>query len=510
MTTKPKAKKYRIRRSASLAGPLNKPADDAKNAGDDDQGEVPFATSDDGFGDEPYPTARTAEADYDPKVIAEIEAIKAEGATGRQLRLARRVAQKRGLSAVSDYDAVRLLRERGIDPFKRSTMLSLVVPEGEALNADVRSVNLPAAKKYDETTRAQEVYRIQRDIARRRRRQMAMMFARLGTFVALPTIVVGIYFYNVATPLFATKSEFLIQQADSQGAGGLGGLFSGTGFATSQDSITVQSYLQSRDAMLRLDADIGFKEHFGQPEIDVLRRLPPDATNEKAYRLYEKMVKISYDPTEGIVKMEVLAASPDVSAQYSRALIAYAEEQVDNLTQRLREDQMQGSHQSFEDAEAKMLDAQRKVLELQERLGVIDAATETSALMGQITVFETQIQERKLQLQQLLDNTQPNRARVDGVSGDISRLEALVAEMRAQLTDGGSDSASLARISAELRLAEIDLEIRTAMMRNRFSNWKQRVSRPTGRSDICRWAYHRLPRTRQPIRESLKTPLCRF
>ena len=229
-----------------------------------------------------------------------------------------------------------------------------------------------------------------------------MMFARLGTFVALPTIVVGIYFYNVATPLFATKSEFLIQQADSQGAGGLGGLFSGTGFATSQDSITVQSYLQSRDAMLRLDADIGFKEHFGQPEIDVLRRLPPDATNEKAYRLYEKMVKISYDPTEGIVKMEVLAASPDVSAQYSRALIAYAEEQVDNLTQRLREDQMQGSHQSFEDAEAKMLDAQRKVLELQERLGVIDAATETSALMGQITVFETQIQERKLQLQATL------------------------------------------------------------------------------------------------------------
>ena len=169
-------------------------------------------------------------------------------------------------------------------------------------------------------------------------------------------------------------------------------------------------------------------------------------------------------PTDGIVKMEVLAASPDVSAQYSRALIAYAEQQVDNLTQRLREDQMQGSHQSFEDAEAKMLDAQRKVLELQERLGVIDAATETSALMGQITVFETQVQEKKLQLQQLLDNSQPNQARVDGVRGDISRLAALVAEMRAQLTDSGSDSASLARISAELRLAEIDLEIRTAMM----------------------------------------------
>jgi capsular polysaccharide transport system permease protein len=275
---------------------------------------------------------------------------------------------------------------------------------------------------------------------------------------------VGYYFYVIATPLYATKTEFLIQQADSQASSGLGGLFSGTGFATSQDSITVQSYLQSRDAMLRLDADIGFKNHFSSEEIDVLRRLAPDATNEEAYRLYRKMVKIGYDPTEGIVKMEVIATDPQTSERYSRALIEYAEEQVDNLTQRLRGDQMKGSRESFEQAETKMLAAQQKVLELQERLGVIDAASEASAVMSQVSIFETQLQEKRLQLQQLLDNARPNQARVDGVKGDITRLEALIAELRSELTQSGSDSASLARISGELRLAELELETRTAMM----------------------------------------------
>ncbi|MDP5347517.1 MAG: hypothetical protein NWQ32_03895, partial [Paracoccaceae bacterium] len=58
----------------------------------------------------------------------EIDAIRREGLTGRQLRMARRVAQKHGLAPTSDFDAVRLLRAEGIDPFQRTTMLDLVMP----------------------------------------------------------------------------------------------------------------------------------------------------------------------------------------------------------------------------------------------------------------------------------------------------------------------------------------------------------------------------------------------
>lgn len=37
----------------------------------------------------------------------DIDAIRQEGLTGRQLRMARRVAQKNGLAVTSDFDAVR-------------------------------------------------------------------------------------------------------------------------------------------------------------------------------------------------------------------------------------------------------------------------------------------------------------------------------------------------------------------------------------------------------------------
>ncbi len=496
MTTRPKARRFRIRRSA-----------DAEQGADAQGARRGIARAkpetDDGFGDEPFPTARKskpkpqaapsepapkprAEAKAPPakkpakapkpasgdsgEVAGELDAIRKEGLTARQLRMARRLASKHGLAPTSDFDAVRLLRKAGIDPFQRANMLELVVAEQPEPQPEAE-VPVPATGTALSTEvadpavhRNREIQEMQRDIARRRQRRVMSLVARLGAFVLLPTLIAAWYFFVVATPMYATKSEFVIQQADSAGASGVGGLFAGTGMATSQDSITVQSYLGSREAMLRLDQDLGFKAHFSAPEIDVLQRLDPDASNEEAYKKYRKLVKIGYDPTEGIIRMEVIAASPEVSAQFSEALIGYAEEQVDQLTQRLREDQMKGANQVFADAEAKMVAAQEKVLTLQEQLGILDPASETSALMGQIGTFETQLAEKRLALQQLLDNPAPNRARVAGVEGDISRLESLVGDLRSQLTESNAGAGSLAQVTGQLRMAEVDLETRTMMM----------------------------------------------
>jgi capsular polysaccharide transport system permease protein len=129
-----------------------------------------------------------------------------------------------------------------------------------------------------------------------------------------------------------------------------------------QESITVQAFLESREAMLRLDEDLGFRAHFSQPEIDPLTRIADGATVEDMYSTYLRNLQIGYDPTEGLVRMEVIAADPQVSQAFSEALIRYAEERVDQMSQRLREDQMAGAGESFEDAERRALEAQERVL----------------------------------------------------------------------------------------------------------------------------------------------------
>jgi hypothetical protein len=80
--------------------------------------------------------------------------------------------------------------------------------------------------------------------------------------------------------------------------------------------------------------------------------------------------------------MEVIAADPQVSQAFSEALIRYAEERVDQMSQRLREDQMAGARDSFEDAERRVLEAQERVLDLQEQRGVLSTEAEVSTVFG--------------------------------------------------------------------------------------------------------------------------------
>ena len=425
----------------------------------------------------------------------DIDAIRREGLTGRQLRMARRVAQKHNLPATSDFDAVRLLRENGIDPFQRSNMLELVVPQlkrdqnPDDENPDTKQpkadrVQLPQTVPVQKQTlpstdlspvdrRNREISEIQRDIIRRRRRKMALLMARLAFFVFLPSLIAGFYFYVLATPMYATKSEFLILQADNSGGGAIGGLLSGTQFATNQDSIAVQSYLESKDAMLRLDRDLGFKAHFTQPEVDPIQRLEEGATNEEAYKVYRKNVKIGYDPTEGVIRMEVIAADPEVSALYSKRLISYAEDRVNHLTEQKRGDQMKDAVTVFENAQLERRKAQEDLVNLQQQGSVLDPEGVIVALRNQINTVEVQLQDKQLQLQALLDNIRPNQAKVDGVNADIGRLENLLVTLNERMTDASMGENSLAQLSVRIQMAQADLTTRDMMLQSALQQVEQ-------------------------------------
>ena len=216
--------------------------------------------------------------------------------------------------------------------------------------------------------------------------------------------------------------------------------------------------------MLRLDEDLGFRRAFQDPSVDAIKRLPADATNEATFSLYKDSVKIGYDPTEGVLNMEVIAPDPQLSEQFSRALISYAEQLVDALTSRMRSDQMDGARETYQDAEEKMLAAQLRVQELQERLGVLDPVAESGVVMAQVSMLEGQLAEKQLELGQLQSNARPLQSRVDAVEGDIARLRDLITQTRQQLTQGNDTRNSLAAIGGELRVAEAEMLTRQEML----------------------------------------------
>ena len=488
MTTKLSVQRFRTRRPDPVTPPPA-PADGGLGSG------APLAAHDDGFGEVArFPTA-SGPAGAGTDAATDIEAIRREGLTGRQLRMARRMAQKHNLPATSDFDAVRLLRRAGLDPFQPGLTLdpdddsptpasggaapppaggsgralaTLPGGDGVRLPQTIKPIQVPSTEVRAEQSYAADILKIQRDIARRRRRKAILLSMRLFFFVFLPTLLTGFYFYAVATPLYGTKTQFVIQQAQNPtaGGGGLGGLLQGSPLATSQDSIAVQGYLQSRDAMLRLEREVGFRGYFSAENIDPIQRLDPEATLEETYKTYTRNVKIAYDPTEGLIKMEVIAPDPQVSVQISKALIGYAEEQVDHLTQRLREDQMRGARESYERAEIELSAANRRVVDLQERSKVLSSEVEVGLITGQIGQLETQLTADRLSLQQMESNARPNAARMEPLKRRITALETEIAALRGKLTEGDANGQSLAQVQSDLLVAQADVQTRQLLLAN--------------------------------------------
>lgn len=435
----------------------------------------------------PPPPSRRDEAPAEtPDLAAQIEAVKAEELTGRKLRLARRIAAMHGIDVASDEEAVVVLRAQGIDPFHRSALNQLIAQNNENVPAaqgnqvalrgngqppgvlgqitpvKVPAKDLPSREALTEEKRAAEIMRIQRDIARRRRKKQFWLTVRLFLLVGIPTAIAGWYYFAVATPLYQTDSQFLIQQADSAAVATGTSMLSG--LQLNPDSVAVQSYLLSKNAMLRLDEEVGFKAAYQDPAVDPLLRLPADANDDDAYKIYKKMVTVSYDPTQGVLGLKVIAPDPELAEEWAVALIRYAEGMVDDMTVRVRTGQVADAEKSYAEAEASVREAQDVVQGLQEQMGVLDPTSESGLVMNRIGQLESELVKKQLELAQLQANPRPNASRVEGVQGDIGRLEELIAETRAQLTEASGERGSLAQISGKLRIAEADLETRQGLL----------------------------------------------
>lgn len=162
--------------------------------------------------------------------------------------------------------------------------------------------------------------------------------------------------------------------------------------------------------------------------------------------------------------MEVIAPRPELSQAFSLALLRYAEGQIDQMTARLRDDQMRGAEENYADAEKKVRQAQQQVQKLQQQVGILDVRAESGLIMSAISSMENEILQKEMALAQYLDNPRPNQTRVNALRSDIERLKARVQDTRQQLTEESDDRASLAVITGQLRIAESELATREKLL----------------------------------------------
>jgi capsular polysaccharide transport system permease protein len=141
---------------------------------------------------------------------------------------------------------------------------------------------------------------------------------------------------------------------------------------------------------------------------------------------------------------------------YSEHLLTYAEERVNGLSQQKREDGMRDARIAYEQTVDQRRAAQEALIKLQVENGV-DPEAVIASIRGQISNYETLLLEKELELAALMDNPRPNRAKVDGVEGDVRRIGVQLERLNERMNNATEGTNSLAQQAVSLQLAQADL-----------------------------------------------------
>ncbi|MGB1358512.1 MAG: capsule biosynthesis protein [Paracoccaceae bacterium] len=317
-------------------------------------------------------------------------------------------------------------------------------------------------------------------MTRRRRRLIQKLILRLSIFILLPTLAAGYYYSFIATPMYATDTAFQITTGDNTNPSSPS-MFGGSQFATTPDAIAVQTYLQSKEAMIRLQDNEGFKATFSDPAIDWWQRLPAEASFEETYKTYLKHIKIAFDPTEGMINMEISSPSPELSVLFSKALLTYAEQKIDGLSQRKQENQLSDARKSLATAEEARVDAQRQLIALQQST-LLDPEAYATSLRAQISGLEEKALQKTIELQAFLDNANPNSSRVAGLRAEIQRLQNAKRETEAKMIAQMPNGMTLPELLARLQMAASDVATRDLMLQSALEQLRATQIQATSQS----------------------------
>lgn len=265
-------------------------------------------------------------------------------------------------------------------------------------------------------------------VKRTKRMSWTMISALLA--IALPTFLALLYFTLVSTPRYATEVRFALRAQDAKMVDALGMLSALGGAATQlgSDSYIVVDYVQSRQFVEDLDAEVNLRAGYSASSIDYLSRFSPIGSKEDLLKYWRSMTSVYYDSIKNTVMLEVTAYDPDYAKRIAEASLKLVGKLVNRLSDEARADALSEAATEFRRMEerAKSIRAQMQAFREKERvtnpIGNAKSSQELIAsLQGELAKLNAQIQTSR----SLMSKTAPTVLLLE------SQRESLLAQIEA-------------------------------------------------------------------------------
>jgi capsular polysaccharide transport system permease protein len=269
---------------------------------------------------------------------------------------------------------------------------------------------------------------------------------RLFVFlVVVPTAVAVLYFGLLAHDVYVSESQFVVRTVQRQLPTGLGSLLQGSGLTQgSNDVYSVQSFLNSRDALQILEQRYHLKRSFGSRAVDVFARFDPlgwDDSFESLLRYYQKFVVNSdLDSTSSILTLTVRAFSAEESQAINEALLKMSEDFVNRLNDRARNDLVRFATADVESAEKQQRAAVLALSQYRNKQALYDPGMQSDLQLRAVGALREELVTTRKQLADVRTMASDNpqipvlQSRIRVLQGEIESEMAKVAGDRSSLS----------------------------------------------------------------------------
>ncbi len=394
----------------------------------------------------------------------------------RENRLNAAEAEKK--ARLEKAEAERLLRLQQIEAERVARLDALEASRQERISqAELdRELRIETAKKErQETLDAQD--KAARDEARRtlptvdemdslrmslieqRRSDKQKLIKNLLYWVGLPTLIVSAYLIFFTTRLYESQSVFAVQTNQEGRATPLSGLIgTSLGGNALQDGFMAREYILSPEMMSKMEKESGFMTYFKNKDMDFFTKL---STNSffglDEFDYYQKRVKVAVDVQEGVLKIYVQARSPADAEMFSSKILGFSEEWVNQLSQRMRDEQVSLAEKELMTAKGELEFARKKLVDMQIDHRDLDPRQTIASVYASINDLEVKIREADRQRSIFLKANVKEGPIVERLNEQLVALRQQLKDAKTKLVGGGKQSLNQSLSDFEYASTQKDL-----------------------------------------------------
>ncbi len=255
-------------------------------------------------------------------------------------------------------------------------------------------------------------------------------------FIVVAAVVIGLYCFLVATPIYVADTSFSIRGRE-QGAAASMGILSGLGQSdnTSREAAELSQFILSDDMLHKLDARFHLRQLYSRPRLDLTSSLSASASNDAFHHFYKKLVSVRVDRDTNIITVEVRSFDGKSAHDVAEAILGLAADYVDGLSATVRNDTVRSALQELQKAKDAVRDSRLAMTRYRTETGMIDPMVSAGAASGTISGLESQVLQTRADLASLLTYSAAGSPQVTQLRARLAALQGQIAETQRKVID---------------------------------------------------------------------------